>query len=423
MPGAKGLRVAVDLSAFRTWPAGCLFAFVLLVAPVAGQQPSHPSREAEIQAARQAKAASLKDDTPSKIEDRLSYIQREKVLERITAGIAGFRLKFGGLATGSGFAIGPEYLRRDLAGGNVVFRGSAAASFGGWFLHDLQLTLPKLADERVQVDLLAQYRNFGGINYYGPGPDSQKTGRTNYRLEDNSYDGTVMWKPYGPLRLGATGGWVNVNVGPGINERFASVDETYSPQQAIGIDRQTNFLRGGVVGAIDWRDNPGGPRRGGLYQVRLTQYSDRGINLHDFRRVDFEVQQYIPFFNERRVIALRAKNTITDAGSGKSVPFYLQPTVGGSDDLRGFRPFRFYGDNAMVLNAEYRWETFSGLDMALFVDAGKVSGARDRWNLNDLEGSAGFGFRFNVRNAVFMRVDVGFSHEGFQVWMKFNNVF
>jgi hypothetical protein len=31
--------------------------------------------------------------------------------------------------------------------------------------------------------------------------------------------------------------------------------------------------------------------------------------------------------------------------------------------------------------------------------------------------------RFNVRNDVFMRIDAGFSHEGYQVWLKFNNVF
>ena len=34
-----------------------------------------------------------------------------------------------------------------------------------------------------------------------------------------------------------------------------------------------------------------------------------------------------------------------------------------------------------------------------------------------------FGLRFNVQNATFIRIDVGFSHEGFQVWFKFNDVF
>jgi len=146
-------------------------------------------------------------------------------------------------------------------------------------------------------------------------------------------------------------------------------------------------------------------------------------DLYSFRRLDVELQHYIPFFNERRVIALRAKSELTYVGAGQKVPFYLQPAVGGSEDLRGFRPFRFHGDNSMVLNAEYRWETFSGLDMAVFGDAGKVFQRKADWNFRNLEGSYGVGMRFNIRNSVFMRVDAGFSHEGFQVWIKFNNVF
>jgi hypothetical protein len=61
--------------------------------------------------------------------------------------------------------------------------------------------------------------------------------------------------------------------------------------------------------------------------------------------------------------------------------------------------------------------------MALFADAGKVFPRRGQLNFSNLESSVGFGFRANVRNSVFLRVDVGFSHEGFMVWFKFNNVF
>ncbi len=395
--------------------------FVLLFFPALASAQS--SRAGQITNARREKAGSLADEPVNGVERALSYLQKEKVLERITAGISGFRLNFGGLATGSGFALGPEYYRRDWAKGNVEFRGSARSSFSAWQLYALELKAPKLASNRVSLGLLAEHRIFAGLNYYGPGPDSSKTGRSNFRLEDTSYNATLVWRPVGPLRLEGAGGYLEVNVGPGADERFVSAERVYNARQAAGIDRQTDFLRGGIMAQLDWRDNPAGPRRGGNYLVKLTGYSDRRLGLHDFRRVDFELQQYISFFNKRRVIALRARNTITDAAGGKRVPFYLQPTIGGSDDLRGFRPFRFYDDNAMVLNAEYRWESFTGLDMALFVDAGKVTSGRGRWNLRDLEASAGFGFRFNVNNGVFLRLDFGFSHEGFQAWVKFNNVF
>ena len=103
------------------------------------------------------------------------------------------------------------------------------------------------------------------------------------------------------------------------------------------------------------------------------------------------------------------------------VPFYMQPVLGGSDDLRGFLPYRFYGDNLIVANVEYRWESFTGLDMALFFDAGKVTDDRSELNFNDLETSFGLGFRFNVNNSTFIRLDAGYSREGIQIWFKFAN--
>jgi outer membrane protein assembly factor BamA len=214
-----------------------------------------------------------------------------------------------------------------------------------------------------------------------------------------------------------------VNVGRGRDRRFVSSDRIYSEAQAPGIQNQTDFVAGGGVIQYDWRDNPGGPRRGGNYSAEFTRYTDLSVGLFSFNRLNLEAQQYISFFNQRRVLALRARVQAADATAGQRVPFYLQPTLGGGNDLRGFRSFRFYDNSSIVLNGEYRWEVFSGLDMALFADAGKVFPDWRLINLRTLEKDFGFGFRFNVRNDVFLRIDTGFSREGFQVWVKFNNVF
>ena len=151
-------------------------------------------------------------------------------------------------------------------------------------------------------------------------------------------------------------------------------------------------------------------------------YRDLDINRHDFQRLDLEAQQYIPFYNKRRVIVLRARSALHFTDDDKTVPFYLKPWIGGPTELRGFRNYRFYDDNILMLNAEYRWEAFSGLDMALFFDAGQASPER-KFDLSEMETSAGFGFRFNVRNSTFLRLDFGFSHEAARIWFRFGNPF
>jgi outer membrane protein assembly factor BamA len=305
----------------------------------------------------------------------------------------------------------------------VLFRGAAQASLRRYQKYDLQFSVPPVSSGTYFLELLAVHRDYPQTGYYGPGPDSAKIDRSNFRLEDTQWNGTVGVRPLPHLNLAATAGYLMVNVGPGTDKRYVSSEQIFTPTEAAGIDDQTDFFRGGFYAQFDYRDNPGGPRSGGHYFVEYNHYSDRTLGRYDFERLDIEVQQYVPLFNKRRVIALRGRSTLTFADDGQVVPFYLQPTVGGSDDLRGFRPFRFYDDNLIVVNGEYRWETFSGLDMALFADAGKVFPRRAQWNFKDIEGSVGFGLRFNVRNNVFLRTDVGFSHEGFQVWIKFNNIF
>ncbi len=398
-----------------------LLPLVLFVAPAVHAQVT--SRAAEIEAARDLKAQKLAVEQVAPAERRLLYIREAKILERFSAGVGGFRAKLGGMVTGGGFGLGPEYLREDLARGEALFRASAQRSFKGYYKADLEFGLPSFARDKLFTQFLAVHNNYPGIAYYGRGPDSQKTGRSAYRIEDTAADGLFGVRPFRYLRLGGTGGYLWVNVGPGTDKLYISSDRIYGPDQAPGIDRQTNFLRYGGFAQFDYRDNPLGARSGGNYTLRFDRYSDRKIARFDFDRLEAEVQQFIPFFNKRRVFALRGRTSLTYKDRGQQVPFYLQPALGGSDDLRGFRTFRFHDDNAMVMNAEYRWESFSGLDMAIFADAGKVFPRKSQLNFKDLESAVGFGLRFNARNSVFLRIDVGFSHEGFQVWFKFGNIF
>jgi outer membrane protein assembly factor BamA len=390
--------------------------------PVRDSQ-EYSSRAEQIESARKRKAEHLRPEVASKAERFLVEFKERRILEKITYGIGGLRPRVGALVSGSGFAAGPEYFRDDLKDGNIRFRATSQFSTNFYQLYEVEFSLPKLASNRAFLTLLGTHRNFAQMPYYGPGPESTKTGRSNYRLEDTSYRFLTGVRPWRHLTIGTTGGFLEVNTGPGTHSRYISAEQQYSPLVTTGIDRQTDFLQGGTFVEYDYRDVPGGPRSGGFYTAAFTYNRDSDLRLHTHRRLEAEVQQYIPFFNERRVIALRGRTNLTWKNAGQTLPFYMQPTLGGSRDLRGFRPFRFYGDNSLLFNAEYRYEVFSGLDMAVFGDAGKVFQSKSQLNFRDLEASYGIGMRFNARNVVFMRLDAGFSHEGFQVWLTFNNVF
>ncbi len=388
----------------------------------ADQAAAGASRAAEIERQRAERAGELAPDDPDRVEQVFQTIKRERIVERVTEGVAGFRVRLGGLITGSGFAAGPEYYRSTETE-SVIFRTSARGSVRKFYLLDAALSLPRLAGDRMFADFYAIRRYYPHIDYYGPGNDSDRAGRTSYRFEDVSIDVRTGVKPVERLKLGVIGRYMLPNTGPGTDSRFAPTEEVYGPALAPGILRQSDYLAGGGFAQFDYRDYPGSPRRGGNYLAEYVVWSDREFRAGSFNVLHLEAQQYIPFLNEQRVIALRARTMFADPRRGQFVPFYLQPTLGGSDDLRGYRPFRFHDNNSLVMNAEYRWVVSTGLDMALFADAGQVFHRVSDFGTGRLHKSAGFGFRFNVNNNVFLRLDTGFSSEGVQVWFKFDNVF
>ena len=379
------------------------------------------TRTAEIEQQRAQKAQNLEPDEPNRIEKVMRAIKDGKYLERYAAGWHGFRPKVGNMVTGSGFAAGPEYRRDDWWDGALTFRASGQISTRGYRKFQSAVAMPKLAGGRLNAEIRTQYRNYGSLQYYGTGAARPKDLRTDYRLEDTAFEGMLTARAASHLILGGFAGYLLTNVGTGTDSRFASAETVF--RNDPGMARQPNYIRDGVFAQWDYRDNPAGPKNGGNYVMEYSWYRDNRFGAYGFRRLDIDLQQYIGLLNRSRVIALRAKTTLTDTDGNQQIPFYLQPVVGGSDDLRGYRNFRYSDRNSLVFNGEYRWQIFTGLDGALFGDAGKVFARRGELNFRDLKSDVGFGLRFNARNATFLRMDVGFSHEGFQVWVKFNDAF
>ena len=91
--------------------------------------------------------------------------------------------------------------------------------------------------------------------------------------------------------------------------------------------------------------------------------------------------------------------------------FYLQPTLGGNEFLRGFERYRFYDQSAFHAAVEHRWYVFSNMHAALFFEAGKVAPKVSQLNFHKLEYAGGIGFRFTIQDTVIMRIDNAVSRE------------
>ncbi|HLH30151.1 MAG TPA: BamA/TamA family outer membrane protein, partial [Terriglobia bacterium] len=285
------------------------------------------------------------------------------------------------------------------------------------------LEVPRFLSRRLDLKIEAAHLDMPQLDFYGEGPHSLKSQRTDYRREDTRFDLRLDWMAKSHLRPSCDIRQLLLNVGPGTSDAITSTNLKYGPAQAPGIDVQSNFLIGGCGLQVDFRDSADYPHKGTALFLDYRRFAAENLSQYSFNRANGSVQQYIPFFNQKRVIVLRAAADMTFHNHNQVVPFYMQPTLGGFSDLRGFRYVRFYDDNAFVMNAEYRWEVCTGLDMALFADSGEVFHRPSQFSTSNLRNDVGFGFRFNTQRNLVMRVDTGFSREGFAVWIAFDKVF
>jgi hypothetical protein len=384
----------------------------------AAQNPAPPATRAEqIQQERLRKSESLEPDEPDRIE-KLFNRAMETVPKLTRLGPVEFAS--GGADSGEGFALGPVVTLKNSKD-SFRFAVSATGSTAGSYAMRTGIYLPSAANRQLPISLEAAHSNSPRLEFYGSGADSLKGDRTNYRREDTSITAAVAWKPHHRRwTAGILSGPLFVNVGRGTWRGISPTESKFTPVEAPGIDIQTNFLRTTIYGDLDFRDLPGDPRAGSRFTASYSQHTDLKRDRYSFGIVAASAEHYISLLNRKRVLGLRARTEIARHASGQLVPFYMQPTLGGPSDLSGFRQHRFSGNSLVAMAAEYRWEVGTGVDMALFADAGKVFERARDIRLKGLERSAGFGIRVRSREAVVFRLDTGFSREGFQIWMRFD---
>jgi len=415
-----------QLSSVFGMQAGRLLVGALCLLSLASQLNAQAtSREEEIRQQRTDKGARLWPERTSGIVKLFDKYTETGLVEgaRSKKGKNGTQFLLGGMRSGQGTTFGVGYRRVDLWDEKVAYRVTARGTVWGAYMFDVEVDFSRFVTKRrSELRVYAKYENSPQMDYYGPGQDSRKEDRTSYRLEDTSIDLRGRYRVWKGLWLGFTGGFYAPNTGPGKRDGFPSTEEKFTPVQTPGINRQPNFLRAGYTAQYDYRDLPTGPRDGGNYYLHFRRYWDQDLGRHTFNSWDTAVEQYFPYWNKTRVVALRLAMVATQAGEGQTVPFYLEPTLGGNDFLRGFERYRFYDQSSLLLTAEHRWHLFSGGHAAIFAEVGKVAPAATQLNLARAKYAGGIGFRFTLRDAVIMRLDNAISNEGYRFMWTFSNM-
>jgi hypothetical protein len=300
-------------------------------------------------------------------------------------------LELGQMIPGSGWiSAGPGY-RHLFLNDRAVFDGSAALSWRAYKIAQVKVELDELAHGRLLVGSQAFWQDATQIDYFGVGSATHVDDRAQYRLHTTDIVG------YGDLRLTRR---LIVNVLGG--RLFAA--------------SHGSFIHGDAAITMDNRDRASYPQRGGLLRAGWTHYSDRAHGRLSFTRYEAEGVRYVPLISHRWTMAMHGWLVASDAMAAGQVPFFLLPSLGGDNTLRGYVNYRFRDNDTLVLNLESRFAISQHLAAAVFGDAGDVA---RRLNALDLKKeSFGVGIRAHTRAVTVARIDIARSPEGWRVLLK-----
>lgn len=351
------------------------------------------------------------------IDKAKQWAEDIRIADRLSGDVDGWYPRLGGMTRGSGFAIGPGY-RFHL--GDVLVDVSAAYSLKAYKAVDANVRWLQAYDDRFELWTNYRFEDFPQEDFFGMGVDSVREARTSYDFDSHDFNVEGRFKARQWLNFRAVVGLMGPDINEGTDDKYPSIEQLFTDNDAPGLANQPRYLHTTLSADVDYRDERGNPRSGGLYSVAFGIWDDTSLDEYNFRRFDLLLRQFVPLRSEKdHVVSGTFGVSYVNNATGDRVPFYFLPYVGGVDTVRSFHEFRFKDENAVWMSAEYRWIPIKWVSFATFFDAGKVG--RD---YQDVHGGAfkkgyGFGVRVHTRRQTFARIDLATGGgEGWKVFLK-----
>ncbi|MDB6087696.1 MAG: putative Surface antigen [Gammaproteobacteria bacterium] len=298
---------------------------------------------------------------------------------------------------------------------------------------DAEYETGRSRDRRWSISGSVIYDRSGTPRFYGIGNNTPKSAETNYTDQQEVAQVQVGLNLSHAWQLLYTGRVHVVDVLPGTLARIATLESRFGPIPGVGTTREV-LNRFSVV--YDTRDDLTVPRQGtkwvayggmasrnGILDASL--YSEAGVDGRAFWPLAADTVlaahmalRYLPTVHRLPFWAL------SGIGGGESV-------IGGEQPLRGYGAGRYYDRDSFSASVELRKTvttfnvvaTHLDLELAPFVDVGRVFARASTFPLQQLHTVGGVGFRGIARPFVVGYVDIGYGSEGVAVFTGINYPF
>jgi outer membrane protein assembly factor BamA len=225
----------------------------------------------------------------------------------------------------------------------------------------------------------------------------------------------------------------DVSVRPGTLERIASINTRFAGALGVGTNKE---LLNQLALIYDTRDDIIIPKHGYELVAYGGAASRDGIPDNSmFTEAGFDGRGFWPVAAKTILAAHMAFRYLPSA---RNVPFWALSSIGGANSviggeqpLRGYGEGRFYDRNSFSGTVELRRTVLSvnaistsiDVELAPFIDVGRVFDRTSTFPLDDLHKVFGVGFRGIAAPFVVGYVDIGYGSEGAAVFTGLNYPF
>jgi hypothetical protein len=353
----------------------------------------------------------------------------------------------GGFEQGAGIAGGAQLTSADKIPA-LELRSTFLTSSRFYRRFDVEGFLPNIHGSRNHADVWFSYTRRES-DFFGIGPRISEDLKTNFAVEQRSYQGSLYRDLGENFQGGVYTGLTNSHSSSGkdntnpIGESFSSAPDQPGAQWIPGFLSNTKILSYGGFLAYDTRDNTSGLTRG--INVYGRAASNDGLDNHaafaDYGWIEGEVdvRGYVPLASSKTSLALRSRGQFKRPKGGSQIPFFDMSWLGGREYLRGYKAYRFRGNNMLLFSPELRQTVYSktdlrGVDVFAFADSGQVWGdARSLTDPRILENQdfsssnwhsgVGGGLQYRHSSTLAARVEVGRSNEGAVIYVSMSRGF
>jgi hypothetical protein len=268
--------------------------------------------------------------------------------------------------------------------------------------------------------LYAQAASLNKIGYFGLGPSTTVEDRSFFGMQETIVGTSVLLPVFKPLNVSlsaeANGRFVDIRGARGNGS--PSIEQVYNEATAPGLTSQPAFAQFGEGIRIRPRLFSDYLRLN--YAVNYQQFIASGDSRFSFRRLTIDLSHQIPLYRRTRSFLAKDSNGPDDCSrdatnhecpavtrdlegsigirlfisesitpSGHDVPFYFQPTLGGSDIngqhwLPSYQDYRFRAPNVLLFRGTFEHSIYGPLGVTYSADFGKVALRRGDIDFNHL---------------------------------------